>query len=296
MTNERAVEWRERGARGGDHVLRVMTDDATFRVIVASTRSTLERAIRAQRAQGETARHFGELLTGMVLVRETMSPYHRVQGLLRGAGGRGSLVADAHPDGMTRGLVHLGEGAGEFALGEGSMLQVMRTLGGGKLHRSLVAPPERGTVCDALMAYMKASEQVTAVVATGLAWRDGAVAAAGGYVVQLLPGAARAPLARMIERLEKLPPVVELLGDDGDAAGLLDALLTEVPWSPLEERGVHFGCRCNQEAVVTSLATIGREELAAMVREREVLELTCDYCNADYRIGRTHLRGLLQPS
>ena len=188
-------------AEKGDHVLRAITDDDNFRVITADTTETVRQALAAQSAEGATARHFADLLTGTVLIRETMSPGHRVQGVLKGTGGRGSLVADAHPDGITRGLVQLPKGTEDFEIGEGSVLQMMRSTARG-IHRSMVQPRPGATVPEALMTYMQVSEQIVSVIETGAHWEEGAITHAGGFVVQLLPGASRGPLQAMIERLE----------------------------------------------------------------------------------------------
>ena len=275
-----------------------MTEDGAFRVIVASTAHLLREAFALQSASGDTARHFGDLLTGTVLVRETMSPTYRVQGILRGSTGTGSLVVDTHPDGGTRGLVQRPQDARDGGwFGEGSVLQVMRSLASGRMFRSVVKPPEDGDVSAALMTYLQESEQVVAVIATGMTLQDGRVATAGGYVVQLLPGAPRGALMIMTERLERFPPVETLLAPpSGSVDGLLREILRGMPFAQLEERPVTHRCRCGVEAVVSSLATLGRAELEDLLRERDLIEMTCDYCNTNYRIGRAQLAGLLQPS
>ncbi|MBM4360718.1 MAG: Hsp33 family molecular chaperone HslO, partial [Deltaproteobacteria bacterium] len=142
-----------------DRVVRALTDDDTFRVMVAVTSDTVRGAIAAQRASGKTARHFAELLTGAVLVRETMSPQYRVQGVMKGVGGKGTLVADAHPDGLTRGLVQLPKGLEAFEIGPGSSLLMMRGAAR-QVYRSVTEPPDGGGVSEALMGYLHASEQI----------------------------------------------------------------------------------------------------------------------------------------
>lgn len=278
-------------------MVRAITDDDTFRVITADTTETVRGALSAQGATGETARHFADLLTGTVLIRETMSPGHRVQGLLKGSGGRGSLVADAHPDGTTRGLVQLPEGIEDFEIGDGSVLQMMRTMARG-VHRSIVRPPPGAGVPEALMTYMQESEQIATVIATATHWQpDGAITHAGGFVVQLLPGASRGPLSAMVERLEAMPPFDRTLRDlDGSPHRLLDELLREMPYAQLDDRPVAFGCKCSDEAVVASLASLNRDDLAELLREQQVIELTCDYCQSEYRVQRAQLAGLLEPS
>lgn len=280
-----------------DQVLRAITDDNTFRVIVATTTSTVRGVLEAQGAKRGTARHFADLVTGVVLLRETMSPHHRLQGLLTGAGGQGRLVADSQPDGSTRGLVQLPAGGGEFELGAGSMLQVMRTMANGSLYRGLVDAAAQPDVPGALMAYLQESEQTVSVIATGMVTSDDGTESAGGYVVQLLPEGRRDALQAMTRHLEKLADTEALLRRAAnDATGLLEELMQGSAYSQLDDRPVRFRCGCDRRAVVAALSTLKRDELAEMIEEQDPLELTCDYCQTVYRVGRGQLRGLLTES
>lgn len=281
----------------GDAVIRAMTDDGAFRVIAVETTSTVRGAVAAQAATGSTARLFADLLTGAVLVRETMAPTLRVQGILKGAGGKGSLVADSHPDGTTRGLVQLKKTAA-IDVTSGAVLQLMRTLPNGALHQGIVELPNDGNLSSGLMAYMEQSEQVVSVIAVGVV---GDVAQpcdrAGGYIVQLLPDADSAAVTAMIEKLEALPPVNDLIAREGfSAPALLSWVLRDSPYSVVEERTVSYGCNCSHERLLGSLSTLDRGEIVAMVEEGNVLEITCDYCQSEYRISPEQLRGLLVPS
>jgi len=279
-----------------DLVLRAITDDDNFRVITARTTATVQGALASQAVTGETARHFGELLTGTILIRETMSPSHRVQGLLK-APGRGSLVADAHPEGLTRGLVQLADDADAFTIVPGTVLQMMRSMANGRVHRSVVGAPETGGVAAALMTYMQESEQIVSVIASGVRFEGDDVQQAGGFVVQLLPGASRGPLMIMTERLEAQAPVEELLHQlGGDPRRLLEELLYGMPYAQLDTSPLRFGCTCSQQVVVASLSTVPRDELAQMILEDGVIELTCDYCGKQYGVGKTQLEGLLAES
>jgi molecular chaperone Hsp33 len=284
-----------RAVQSGDRVLRAMTDDDTFRVITASTTDTVRHVLASQSVAGPAARHLADLVTGTVLVRETMAPHYRVQGLLKGTGGRGNLLADSHPDGLTRGLAQLPDRT--FQIGPGSILQMMRSTARGSIHRSAVEPPLGGGVPEALMVYLKDSEQIVSVIATGLCWEGDSVRHAGGYVVQLLPGPARSTLMIMTERLAAMPVFDELLAElEGSPSRLLDELLHQMPYAHLDDRPVSFGCKCSRQAVVGTLATLPREELAELLREQPVIELSCDYCHTVYHVSRGDLAGLLEPS
>ncbi len=275
--------------------MRAITDDDNFRVITASTTHTVVQVLEAQKVTDPaTARHLSDLITGTVLVRETMAPTYRVQGLLHGTNGGTSLVADTHPDGKTRGLLQNAD-EGPFELAAGARLQMMRVMAGGRVHRSMVEAPD-DKVSSAIMTYMQESEQVVALVATGLIRDDeGTIQHAGGFVVQLLPGADRGPLMVMTERLESMPSTDKLVADL-DPERLLEELLYGIPYAQLETRAVFYGCQCSRERVVLSLSSLPRKELAEMIEEDEVIEVSCDYCNTTYKLGRTHLEGLLDES
>jgi molecular chaperone Hsp33 len=279
---------------GGDSVFRAMTDDGTFRVVTADTTHTVRGALAAQGATGETARLFGDLITGVVLTRLTMAPQLRVQGIVRGKGSTGTLVADSHPSGSTRGLVTPGDGP--LAFGPGSLLRLMRTLHDGSLQQGVVEVPGGG-IAEALMMYMQVSEQVTTMIAVGTVLSDEGVVSAGGYLVQLLPEAERGPLLVMSERLEEFRTIDDrLTRPDFTPAALMDDLLHAMPFSPLGETPVRFDCWCSRLSVVSALATLPRREVESLTAAGKVLEIRCDYCATEYQIAPAELRGLLEPS
>lgn len=281
-----------------DRFVAAVADDLSFRVVTVRTTDTVQRAIEAQGAEGETARRFGELITGAVLVRVTMAPQLRVQGILQGAERSGQLVADSHPDGWCRGLVKLREGHGEVIVGSGSVLQMMRSLPNGSLHQGMVEVPEEGGIGAALMAYMQHSEQVLSALDVRCEMAGDRVASAGGYIVQLLPEVPEGSLMVMTERLDRdfreLGPILRQM--DGCPDSLLSELLYGIPHQTTEQAPVRFECHCSQVRVMTSLATLARGEIEDMVSDREPLHITCDYCGASYTVETEQLRGLLQTS
>jgi molecular chaperone Hsp33 len=280
-----------------DGVLHAMTRDLSFRVVCARTTDTVLGAAKSQEVSGKTAGILGELITGAVLIRHAMARNLRVQVILQGADGKSAVVADAHPDGMTRGLVKLAKGATELDLGPGSMLQVMRTLPSGMVQQGVVDVPESGGVSGALMAYMQESEQVVTMIAvTSLVpFVDGhAAGSSGGYLVQPLPEVERGSLEVMTERLSKLESVDDLLAaEDASAGSILEAVVKDMPYRMLDEAAIVFGCTCSEERVLGGLATAGREEIESMIAEAKDIEAQCGYCNKEYKIPVDRLQGLL---
>jgi len=293
-------------ASDSDQVIRALTDDGSFRVLTARTTGLCREGLRRQLAAGklsdqggDTARHFCDLLTGTVLVRETMAPTLRVQGIVRGAGGSATLIGDSFPDGGTRGLVSLKRGATGLVLGDDAMLQFMRTLPNGAVHRGVVQVPNEGGVSAALMAYMQESEQILTVMGVATVFDEqAAVRAAGGYVVQLLPGADREIVTVMTERLaldfKDLLPYVDVPAFDPDV--LLEEILYRVPFARVETRDVRFHCPCSQASVLASLSTLDVGDIRSFIDEGEVLDIACDYCGRDYQVAPDQLAGLLSQS
>jgi len=282
---------------GNDSVLRAITDDGAFRVIVARTTHTVQNVLRVQGVLGTTGRNLGDLVTGSVLFRETMAPNLRVQGILKGSGGSGSLVADSHPSGKTRGLVQLNDGSKEVAIGPGSIMQMMRTLPDGRINQGFVEVPEAGGISRALMAYMQTSEQVVSMLAMGTLLEHETVSAAGGYLVQLLPEVGRGPLMVMTERLKDFEAIEEQLRmPHFSPDSLLEELLYGMPFTRLEESPVGFECWCNELRVVSAIATLPRNDLEHLLSTGDVLEIACEYCKREFRIPPARLRGLLDQS
>jgi len=279
-----------------DSVLRAMTDDGAFRVITARTTETVRSAIAAQKSSGSTARAFAELLTGSILYRETMAPQLRVQGILKGSGKSGSLVADSHPSGRTRGLVQVAA-AHQIELGSGAVLQMMRTLPGGRINQGIVELPSGGGISQALMEYMQTSEQVVSMIAVSSVADRGEVIAAGGYMVQLLPEVGRGPLMVMTERLKDFENIdAHVAQPNFSPEALLEQLLYGMPFTRLEESPIGFECWCDELRVVSAIATLSRSDIEHLLSDGQMLEIECEYCKREYRIAPARLRGLLNQS
>jgi len=283
-----------------DKVLRAMTNDGAFRVIAALTTETVQGAVASQDARGLVAERFGELVTGSILIREAMSPTLRVQGILKGASGKGSMVADAHPDGTNRGLVGFAGATGDDMASPGALLKMMRTLPNGAIHQGIVEvsfEDAKGGISGALMAYLQHSEQIVSTLAVATVMEGDRVARAGGYIVELLPEVERGPLMIMTQRLEDFPALPELLRNaETSAHGLVEELLYGMPFTLLAESNLSYACACSELRVLSSLSTLPRADIEDLLRDNKVLEIQCDYCRKDYAIQPAQLRALLMSS
>lgn len=299
-----------------DRVLRAVTYDGAFRVIAVRTTDLVREAMRVHHdllgTSGQAssdARAFGDLLTGAILVRETMAPGQRLQAVLSRQG-VGQIVVDSRPgEGVSapvRGLVNrqggplvasgVGPGgeAGIPILGGDAVLRVTRTLPRGRMHQSIVEAQASG-MSQALMHYMQTSEQVVSMLALGTVFDGDRVVASGGYLVQLLPECTDGPLAVMTERLAHDFADFDrfILTHDADAVKLKDELLYGFDHEVLADEGLRYACDCSEERVLGAVATLGRDEIAQIVETGEIVSLTCEYCRKDWTLGTDRLRSLL---
>ncbi|MDB4932908.1 MAG: hypothetical protein JWM10_5392 [Myxococcaceae bacterium] len=276
-----------------DSVVRAITDDGSFRVVALRTTETVRAIAAAQRVKGEEARWLGELVTGTILVRETMAPDLRVQGVLQSATSRDALIADSHPDGGARALVQRTRG-GSLVLGDGAALQITRTLPRGSAHKGVVQVTGAGGVSASLMAYLQESEQVASAIAVATVMDGDAVVAAGGYLVQLLPELGEGQLAVMTARLEDFPPMATLLRDDATTPeSLLAELLYLMPYAVVGSGALRYQCRCDTQRLRATLGTLPPKELESLIAEGKDLEIECDYCHVEYRFPVSELRAIL---
>ncbi|AKF11399.1 Hsp33 family molecular chaperone HslO [Sandaracinus amylolyticus] len=282
---------------GGDRAVTTITEDGSFRVVTLRSTQTVTAAIAAQNATGTTAEHLADLITGSVLVRLTMAPDLRVQGVVRGKTGKGTLVADCHPDGGCRALVR--ETAGPIEIGPGSLVQVMRSLPNGTSHQGVVEIPADYGISGAFMVYMLESEQVTSVIGVGCVMsEDDKVSVAGGWIVQLLPECKEPPLELMYQRmrLDFADPKSVLRSLGGDPETLQSEILYGMPYQQTGGALIEHRCYCSPERVFASMATLGRADLEDILRKGETLHVSCDYCNRPYEVHPETLRGLLEAS
>jgi molecular chaperone Hsp33 len=193
--------------------------------------------------------------------------------------------------------VQLTSGSSEIDVGPGAIVQMMRTLPNGKINQGFVEVPDTGGISRALMEYMQTSEQVVSMLAMGTLLEDGRVAAAGGYIVQLLPEVGRGPLMIMTERLKDFETIdAQLREPNFTPESLLEELLYGMPFTRLEESRVAFECWCNELRVVSAIATLPKRDIEHLLSTGEVLEISCEYCKREFRIPPARLQGLLNES
>ena len=242
--------------------------------------SAQARAIRA--CVEETGQRYGML--GNALKGEGSS----VTLQIRGGGPLGTVLAVSDAEGNVRGTVDrpdvdlplredgkLNVGA---AVGTEGTLTVIRDLNMKEPYVGSVALLS-GEIADDLASYFAESEQVPSACGLGvLVERDQSVRAAGGYLIQLLPGAGEDVIAKVEGGVLAAGSVTGLLARDGDPEAMLRTLLSDFELEILEKTPVEYRCPCTRERMERALISLGPDELRSILREKGSAELSCRFC------------------
>ncbi len=286
-------------------LVRGLAGDGAFRVLAAETTDAVEEARRRHGLSPTATAALGRALTGAALLAFLLSktPRERVTLKIEGEGPLGHLVAEAGVDGRVRGYV--GHPEADVPLSEKGKLDVGRLIGPGELRvmRSLPngeiydssVPLVSGEIAEDLAHYLLKSEQIPSAVLLGVRVSpEGPVEAAGGMVVQVLPGAPEEAIARLEENLKDLPGFSALLKEKG-LTGAVREVLKGLDFEPTdlgEGVQVRFACRCDREKARDSLRFFGPEELREMAEEGGA-EVVCRWCGEVYRFSPEELRALI---
>ena len=151
-----------------------------------------------------------------------------------------------------------------------------------------------GEIADDIAAYFVESEQIPTACALGvLVGTDQSVTSAGGYLIQLLPGAGEDIITKIEAGVARVGSVSHALEGGLDGEGLLRAVLSGFELEILETHPVEYRCYCSRERVTRALISMGRGELTSLIEEQGRAELTCQFCDKVYRYSKEELEDIL---
>ena len=150
-----------------------------------------------------------------------------------------------------------------------------------------------GEIAEDIAAYYLLSEQIPTVCALGvLVDRDQTVRCAGGYLLQLLPGAPEGLIDLLEYRVADVGSVTACLDKGMDMRQVAQELLYGMDLKLMEEQPVGYECKCSRNKVASALVSLGRDELDRLIREEEKIDVTCQFCDKIYTFTRKDLETL----
>ena len=286
-----------------DHIIRMIARDAPIKAMAIQGRALVQRAREIHNTLPVATAALGRTLMaasmiGQQLKEEDGSVTLRVSG----GGPLGNILAVSDSGGNVRGYVQNGQvelplkGPAKLdvgrAVGTQGSLTVIKDLCLKEPYVGTV-PLVSGEIAEDITAYFAESEQIPTACALGvLVDTDLSVAAAGGYLIQLLPGADDATIDKVEEGIARMGTVTRHLSKGMSPETLLREVLSAFDLELLETVPVEYRCYCSRERMKNALRSMGKKELLDLIAEQGRAELTCQFCDSVHIFEQEELEAL----
>lgn len=287
-----------------DQLVRVLAKDAPIKATALSATGLVERARAIHDTWPVATAALGRLLMGASMMGNMLkNDDGSVTLRVRGGGPLGTLTAVSDSTGNVRGYVtnpavdvprkahaKLDVGA---AVGCDGDLTVIKDIG---MREPYVGSVQLvgGEIAEDIAAYFVESEQIPTACALGvLVAPDQTVQAAGGYLIQLLPGATDEVISAVERGIAKVGAVSAKLDQGVSPLDLLHEVLSEFELEVVETTPVEYRCYCSRERVSRALISMGKNELESLIHDQGSAELTCQFCDKVYHFSKDELEKLL---
>ena len=287
-----------------DQLVRAITAGGGVKAVAVATRELTEQARNIHRTLPTATAALGRTLAAAAMMGNALKEDAASLTLqIKGGGPLGTVLAVSDPLGCVRGYVQnpqtdlplrpdgkLDVGG---AVGCEGTLTVIKDLGMKEPYIGSVGLLG-GEIAEDLAAYFVESEQIPTACALGvLVDRDQSVRAAGGYIIQLLPGAEEGVIAQVEQGVLSAGPVTALLDRNPDPEALLRTVLSGFDVELLESSPISYKCYCSRDRVERALISMGVEELEDLLAEQGGCELGCQFCDKVYRYTAGELKELI---
>jgi molecular chaperone Hsp33 len=297
----------------GDTLVHGTAAEGTVRCMAAVTTSLVAEAARRHQTTPTVTAALGRTLTGTLLLGSSLKELDRLTVQINGDGPIGGITVEANAVGQVRGYVRNPEA--HIALNNDTgKLDVKGVVGNGMFYVTresgydlgLYREPYRGSVpiisgeiAEDFAYYLSKSEQIPSAVMLGVLLRadeagEAVVAAAGGLMIQIMPGAGEKIIAAIESNVSRTPQATTMIREGARPIDLLRSVLGPIDFEVLDERPVGFACSCSHERALSLISSIDRQELEAMLREDRGAVMTCHFCNESYRVDEAELERIIR--
>ncbi len=276
-----------------DYIVRAMSMDGFVKMSAICSTQLVSRAAQIHKTTTNATAAFGRALTAASLMGNTQKVENGSMTLqIKGGGPIGSIVCVSDATGNVRGYVvepnvplaekypgKLDVGA---TVGTQGTLTVIRDL---QMKEPYVGsiPLVSGEIGDDVTAYFAKSEQIPTACALGvLIDKDQSVKVAGGYLIQLLPGAPEETVDLVEAGIRRAGAVTAMLEQGMTPEDILGAVCGDLGVLFMETTPVSYQCYCSRERVTGALISLGRKELTEIIEEGKTFPVECQFCDTQY--------------
>ncbi len=283
-----------------DYLIKAVDDDKQFRIILSSTTGAVEEAHRRHQTSATASAALGRVLTAALMMGSDLKGEADALTLrIKGDGPAGAIVATADSAGGGRALISSpradmpAQTPGKLdvggLVGKNGYLEIITDLGMKQPFRGQVSLVS-GEIAEDLAQYYLQSEQIPSLVALGvLVDTDLSVKAAGGMIIQAMPGARDELLERLEQNAIRMGPISDAILKHETLEEVLAQVMEDISYHQIESRELSFRCKCSRERLAVILSGLSAEELADVYENNGEMEVTCNFCNQDYRFKEEEL-------
>lgn len=287
-----------------DRLVRAISKDGYVKAVAVSTRELTERARQIHKTLPVGTAALGRMLAAASMMGNALKGEGASLTLqINGGGPLGRILAVSDNEGNVRGTLDhpmvdiplrpdgkLDVGG---AVGVDGTLTVIRDLHMKEPYVGSVGLLG-GEIAEDLAAYFVESEQIPTACGLGvLVDRDQSVLCAGGYLIQLLPGASDDIITMVEGGIYAAGSVTELLKENDDPEVMLRKVMSDFDLEILETTDIAYRCDCSRDRMERALISLGADELRQLVDEQGGAELTCRFCDSVQTFTKEDIEGFI---
>lgn len=286
-----------------DYLVRALAFNDEVRAFSVRTTNTVETARQKHDTWRVGTAALGRTITAGAMMGAMLKNEERLTITINGGGPLGQIVVDANGKGEVRGYVEnpyvevesirpgkMNVGA---AVGTNGFLRVVKDIGM-KDYFTGSTELHNGEIAEDFTYYFATSEQVPSAVGLGvLCTPEETTDAAGGFIIQLMPGASEETISLLEERIANLTPISTLIDRGLSPEKVLEEVLGEDNIRILDQMPVEFKCNCGREKFLNAIKGLGEAEIKSMIEEDHGAEVECHFCREKYQFSEADLEALL---
>lgn len=287
-----------------DYIIRATAAEGQIRAFAATTKEMVEYAREAHNTSPVATAALGRLLTAGAMMGVMMKGDKDILTIkIEGDGPIGGLTVTADSKGNVKGYAvnpevllppnEKGKLDVGGALGIG-VLSVIKDIGLKEPYvgQTILVTSE---IAEDLTYYFATSEQTPSSVALGVLMnRENTVRQAGGFILQMMPGASEEVIAALENKLNEITSITALLDEGMTPEQVLEHILGDFGMEILDKIPTQFACNCTRDRIEKALISVGKTELQAMIDDGKTIEVNCHFCNKHYPVTVDELKNLLE--
>ncbi|HEP1674783.1 Hsp33 family molecular chaperone HslO [Streptococcus pyogenes] len=285
-----------------DKIIKSIAQSGAFRAYVLDSTETVALAQEKHNTLSSSTVALGRTLIANQILTANQKGDSKITVKVIGDSSFGHIISVADTKGHVKGYIQntgvdikktaTGEVLVGPFMGNGHFVTII-DYGTGNPYTS-TTPLITGEIGEDFAYYLTESEQTPSAIGLNvLLDENDKVKVAGGFMVQVLPGASEEEIARYEKRLQEMPAISHLLASKNHVDALLEAIYGDEPYKRLSEEPLSFQCDCSRERFEAALMTLPKADLQAMIDEDKGAEIVCQFCGTKYQFNESGLEALI---